>query len=65
MKLRDKEKTLLVSTFTKTAEYVVAILVLGTVISKDFNIWIFVSGVVIVASLILGALLISSKTKDK
>jgi len=38
MKLRDKEKSLIVDTFLKTAEYVISIMVLGTLISDRFNI---------------------------
>jgi hypothetical protein len=65
MKLRDKERALLVDIFTKTAEYVASILVLGTVLSKEFNVWVFVSGIIVFSAFILFALFISSKIKDK
>jgi len=37
MKFRDKEKNLLVDVFTRTAEYVLSIIILGTIISGRFD----------------------------
>lgn len=64
MRFRDKEKNLLVDTFTKTAEYVLSIIVLGTIISGKFHLWLFIAGIAIFISLIITAIYISSKTKD-
>ena len=44
MKFRDKEKNLRVDVFTRTAEYVLSIIILGTIISGRFDLWIFLIG---------------------
>lgn len=64
MKFRDKEKNLLVDVFTRTAEYVLSIIILGTIISGRFDLWIFLIGLSVFISLILIALFISSMTKE-
>ena len=65
MKLRDKEKNILIDTFLKTAEYVLSIVVLGLIISGKFNLLAFVFALAGFISLIIIALIISTKTKEK
>lgn len=63
MRFRDTEKKLLVDTFIKTAEYVLSIIVLGTIISREFHLWLFIVGIVVFVFLVIIAIYISSKTK--
>jgi len=65
MKLRDKEKNILVDTFLKTAEYILSIVILGMVISGKFKILSFFVAFAIFIALIIIALIISTKTKEK
>jgi len=64
MKLRDKEKNRLVDILCKTAEYVLALIVLGSVLSETFQLGLFVVGLMIYFGLIAEAVYISSTTKD-
>lgn len=64
MKFRDKEKQLLVDTFIKTGEYVLSIIVLGTIISGNFRLGYFLVGAGIFVFLVIMALYISSKIKN-
>ncbi len=65
MKFRDKEKHLLVNVFVKTAEYVLSIIVLGSVISGKFSLGLFLIGLGVFIVLVVISLFISSKTKNK
>ncbi|MBI3814115.1 MAG: hypothetical protein HY279_06580 [Nitrospinae bacterium] len=64
MKFRDREKQLLVDVFVKTAEYVLSIVVLGSIISGHFSIELFLIGIGIFIFLVIIAIFISSKIKD-
>jgi len=64
MHLRDKEKNLLVDILSKTAEFVLALVVLGSVISDDFQVTFFLVGLVLYFGIIGSVLLISSTTKE-
>ena len=64
MQFRDKEKTLLIDVLSKTAEYVLALMVLGSVIAERFHLWLFLVGLAIYFGLITAALFISSQTKE-
>jgi len=64
MQFRDKEKNLLVDILSKTAEYVLALMVLGSVIAERFHLWLFLVGLAIYFGLIAAALFISSRTKE-
>ena len=65
MKFRDKEKNLLVDIFVKSAEYVLAIVILGQIISNKFNVQLFLWSLFIFIVLVIFALSISSKTDEK
>ena len=41
VQFRDKEKNLLIDILSKTAEYVLALVVLGSVIAERFRLWLF------------------------
>lgn len=64
MRLRDKEKNLLVELLSKTAEFVLALVVLGSVISDDFQLTFFLVGLIVYFGMICSVLLISSTTKE-
>ncbi|PIU18292.1 MAG: hypothetical protein COT16_02640 [Elusimicrobia bacterium CG08_land_8_20_14_0_20_44_26] len=65
MKFRDKEKNLLIDIFVKSAEYVLAIVILGQIISNKFNLLLFLTSLFVFIMLNIFALFISSKTDDK
>ena len=64
MQFRGKEKNLLVDILSKTAEYVLALMVLGSVIAERFHLWLFIVGLAIYFGLIAAALFIASRTKE-
>lgn len=64
MTLRDKEKILLVDILCKTAEYVLALIVLGSVVSATFRLTPFIVGLIIYFGLLAEAVYISSTIKD-
>ncbi|PIP40704.1 hypothetical protein CO110_02280 [Candidatus Desantisbacteria bacterium CG_4_9_14_3_um_filter_40_11] len=64
MKFRDKEKNTLANTFLKIAEYIMALVVLGQIISNKFSPSTFITGLIIFFLLILIAIFISSHTKE-
>ena len=65
LKLRDKEKNTLSNTFLKIAEYIMALVVLGQIISNKFSLATFITGLSIFSLLVLIALFISSLTKEE
>ena len=65
MKFRDKEKNTLANTFLKIAEYIMALVVLGQIISNKFNLSTFITGLTFFFLLVLTALFISSRTKEE
>jgi len=64
MQFRDKEKNLLIDILSKTAEYVLALMVLGSVIAERFHLWLFLVGLAIYFGLIAAALFIPARTKE-
>lgn len=65
MKFRDKEKNILVDVFLKTAEYLLAIVILGQIISEKFRLRIFAGALLIFVVLVIVSLLISSSMEEK
>jgi len=64
LKLRDKEKELVVDILCKTAEYVLALTVLGAVIAQNFDPDLFFGGLIVYFSLVGAAVSISAQTGD-
>ena len=64
MRFRDKEKKLLADTFIKTGEYVLSIVVFGSIVSGKFNILLFLGGICIFIALLVMAIYISSLTDN-
>lgn len=65
MKFRDKEKNLLSGTLLKTAEYIMAIVVLGQIVAGKFSLVIFLIGLGIFLLLVIFSLMLSSFTKEE
>ncbi|MEW6006707.1 MAG: hypothetical protein AB1595_00910 [bacterium] len=65
MKFRDREKRLLVDVFLKTAEYILAIVILGQAIAESFELFTFLTGLFIFLLLVCFSLILSSLIKEE